>query len=130
MFPHLLEDPDWLVAEDPGGWRLRIAVEEGPSVGAADPAGLDLEDRAFGIELRFRRLANLDRIDACHECSPHRTAPAPSSLCSAASALSAFQRSLITRDSALVMASGDLCMKMFRPTEHPIAPAAIAYSMR
>ena len=55
---------------------------------------------------------------------------APLLACSASNALSAAHRSRITRESARVIASGDGCMKMLRPTEHPIAPAATACSMR
>ena len=56
--------------------------------------------------------------------------PPPSSSTSASWALSALHRSRITRESARVIASGDACMKMFRPTEHPIAPASTATSIR
>ena len=51
--PQLLDDPDWFVAEDPGSWRLRVAVEKCPGVSAADATSLDPEDRTLWIDLRF-----------------------------------------------------------------------------
>src|SRR2546425_6451945 len=128
--PQLLDDADRFVTEDPRCRRLWIAVEEGPGVGAADAACLDLEDGALRVDIGLRRLADLHRVDAGHKGGPHRAAPTATSSSIAAKALRAGHRSLITRESARVMASGERCMKMFRPTEQPMAPACMAHSIR
>ena len=125
--PDLGEHADGLVAELPRHDRLRVAVEERARVGAADAARLDPEQRAGRVErgsaassrtsTSFTAVMNAARI---------RRAPPRS----AASALSAGHRSRITRESARVIASGFACMKMFRPTEQPIAPASTACCIR
>src|SRR6266480_2865599 len=125
-----LDDADRFVTQDPRCRRLRIAVKEGPGVRATDPAGFDPEDRALWIDIRLRRLADFHCIDGGHEGRPHRAAPTVTSSSNAANALRAGQRSLMTRESARVIASGERCMKMFRPTEQPTAPACMAASIR
>src|SRR5439155_4497956 len=116
--PRLFEDPDRLVAADAREGRAWIAVEEGPGVRAADPARRDPQDRALWIELWLLGVAEFDGIHGGHERGSH--AAPPNSSWSASNAFSADQRSRITRASARVMASGESCMKMLRPTEHPI----------
>src|SRR5207244_4385396 len=65
-------------------------------------------------------------VDADNEvAAAHTGAPVSSS-----SACAAGQRSTMTRCSARVIASGRSCMKMFRPTLQPTAPARIAASCR
>ena len=118
---HLLQHTDWLVPEHPGRGRPGIPVEERSRVGPADAACLHSEDRAGGRELRLLGVADLHRVHVGHERRSHRVPP--SSSLRASYALSALQRSRITRERARVIASGESCMKMFRPTEHPIAPA-------
>src|SRR5207253_10136803 len=127
--PDLLQNADRFVTEDPRRRRFRVAVEEGPRISAADPARLDTEDRAPRVEHRLGRLADLHRVDARHEGGLHRVATVPSSCWRAPIALLAAHRSRITRDSARVMASGERCMKILRPTEQPIAPTDIADSI-
>src|SRR5207249_3653065 len=126
----LLEDPHWLVTQHPRRRRPGIAIEERPGVGAADPARLHLQERALRVDFRLGRRADLHRVHAGHERRSHWAVARLSSSSRAARALSADHRSLITLASARVMASGERCMKMLRPTEQPIAPATIARSIR
>src|SRR5207253_5148828 len=126
----LFDHADRLVTEDPRRRRLWVAVEECPGIRAADATGLDPQDGPLRIDVWLRRLSDFDQVDPGHERGSHRAAPTATSCSSAASALRAGQRSRMTRESARVIASGDLCMKMFRPTEQPIAPACIAHSIR
>ena len=122
-----LEDADRFVTELPRGRSLRIPVEEGASVRAADAAGLDAKDRAGRVELRRRHiLADLHGVDRGHEGCAHH----PASSLIACRAFAAVHRSRMTRARARVIASGRVCMKMFLPTEHPIAPASMACSIR
>src|SRR5439155_5663316 len=127
--PDLLQDAHRLVTQDPGSRGARVAVEERPGVRATDPACLDPQERAFRVEQRLGRGTDLHHVDAGHEGGLHRAATEPSSCCSAAIALFAVHLSRITRDSARVMASGERCMKILRPTEQPIAPTDIADSI-
>src|SRR5438067_908686 len=125
--PDALEHADGFVPELPRWRSLRVAVEEGASIRATDAARLHPKDGSGGIELRWRDiLSDLDGVDPGHEGRAHH----PASSLIACRAFAAVQRSRMTRESALVIASGRGCMKMFRPTEHPMAPASIACSIR
>ena len=73
--PDALEHADRFVPELPRRRGLRITVEEGASIRAADAAGFHPKDRSGGIELRWRDvLADLDGIDPGHEGCAHHPA--------------------------------------------------------
>src|SRR5207253_1269114 len=125
-----LEDAYWFVTEDPRSRGAGIAVEERARVSAADAARFNAKERSLRIDPRLGHLADLDHVDAGHEGGLHRAATVPTACFSSPMALLAVHRSRITLDSARVIASGERCMKMLRPTEHPIAPADMADSIR